>query len=124
MWLKYTHIVLALLSGMLFIYRGMFLVIREQRVQQRLLRVLPHLIDTALLASALLLLWQSQISFVDTQWLQMKVALVIMYILAGIILMRFTRQTKARLVVFCVALGCYFLIIYLALTKPASVFGY
>ena len=53
--LKHVHMGCAAASGALFLLRGAWMLRASPALQQRWVKILPHLIDTALLASAIAL---------------------------------------------------------------------
>ena len=53
--LKHFHMACAAASGCLFLLRGAWMLRASPLLQQRWVKILPHLVDTALLASACLL---------------------------------------------------------------------
>jgi uncharacterized membrane protein SirB2 len=59
--LKHFHMTFAALSGFLFLLRGLWMLADSPTMQRRWVRILPHLIDTALLLSAMALaVWSAQ----------------------------------------------------------------
>src|SRR3954469_25391588 len=78
--IKHLHITCVALSGSSFLLRGVWMLRESIMLQQRWVKVLPHVIDTLLLASALVLVFQSgQYPFVQP-WLTAKVLALIVYI--------------------------------------------
>ena len=70
--LKHLHVTCVVLSGLGFCLRGYWMLVESSRRTQRLARVLPHLVDTLLLGSALTMAWMSgQYPFVMS-WLTAK----------------------------------------------------
>ena len=59
--LKYLHMSFAGLSGAFFLVRGAWMLAGSPLLQRRWVRTVPHVIDTALLATAAALaVWSSQ----------------------------------------------------------------
>ena len=56
--IKHLHVSAAGLSLALFVLRGAWRVVSPERLAARWVRVVPHVIDTVLFASALWLAWQ------------------------------------------------------------------
>jgi len=84
---------------------------------RRWLRVAPHVVDTALLASALWLAWAShQYPFVQG-WLTAKVLALFAYIALGSIALRHGRSRRGRAVAYFLALGAAAYIVAVALTR-------
>ncbi|WP_230410129.1 SirB2 family protein [Undibacterium rugosum] len=83
MWLKHLHISLAMLSGALFGMRAYWRWIRPERLQQRWVRMTPHLVDSVLLMSAVGLVLRTQQYPLVQDWLTLKLAVLLLYIVAG-----------------------------------------
>jgi len=81
--LKHLHITCVVLSGLGFLLRGFWMLQESPRLQGRLPRVAPHVVDTLLLGSALALAFLSgQYPFVQG-WLTAKVLALLAYIGCG-----------------------------------------
>ena len=86
-------------------------------LRARLTRVVPHVVDTLLLGSALLMAWQSSQYPFAQGWLTAKFFGLLAYILCGTMALKRAR-TKGRRVVFLVlALLAYAYIVGVALTR-------
>ncbi len=87
--LKYLHMCFAGLSGGFFLVRGAWMLAGLPLLQRRWVRTVPHLIDTALLSTAVALaVWSSQYPLAQT-WLTAKVLALIAYIVLGTIALPF-----------------------------------
>ena len=87
------------------------------RLQHRLTRTLPHLIDTLLLGSALSLAWLShQYTFVQG-WLTAKLGGLLVYILCGSIALKRGRSRAIRACFLVLALLAYAYIVSVALAR-------
>ena len=96
-WLKHLHISCVVLSGSLFALRGWWMLQAPHRLQQRWVRVLPHGIDTLLLASAVgLAVWSGQYPLAQ-DWLTAKVLALLVYIALGSVALKYgsTRAVRA-----------------------------
>lgn len=81
--LKHLHLTTVILSFALFALRGVWMLADSRWLQQRWVRIVPHVIDTVLLASAIgLALVLHQYPFVHG-WLTAKVLALIAYIILG-----------------------------------------
>ena len=86
-------------------------------LRARLTRVVPHVVDTLLLGSALLMAWQSSQYPFAQGWLTAKFFGLLAYILCGTMALKRAR-TKGRRVVFLVlALLAYAYIVGVALAR-------
>ena len=86
--LRNIHIAAVCLTLLLFLLRGYWMIIGSDRLQSKLARTVPHVIDTVLLASAIgLTILLHQYPFVDS-WLTAKVAGLIVYIGLGTVALK------------------------------------
>ena len=115
--LKQVHITCALLSVSGFALRGYWLMQRDPRLGHRLTRVLPHLVDTVLLGSAVAMLFVLGISPFALDWLSAKLAALLIYIALGMVTLRFGRSRRLRIGAFWLALATGLYIISVAYTK-------
>lgn len=93
-----THVAIVTLSVSLFGVRCVLMMAGSRLLQNRTLRVLPHVVDTALLASGVwLMLLTRQFPFVDA-WLTLKLLAVVAYIVLGSIALRHGRTSRARII--------------------------
>ena len=115
--LKHLHVTCVVLSGLGFALRGLWMLNDSPLLRARLTRVVPHVVDTLLLGSALVMAWQSgQYPFAQG-WLTAKFFGLLAYILCGTMALKRAR-TKGRRVVFLVlALLAYAYIVGVALTR-------
>ena len=113
---KPLHVLVALASGAGFALRGVWMLRGSPLLQVRVVRVLPHLLDTVLLASGVFLAVALQFSPTAQPWLAAKLLLLLAYIVAGVIALRRGRTRRVRTVAMLVALGCYALIVVSAVT--------
>ena len=115
--LKHLHISMVVLSGSLFLTRGMLMLADSPRLRERWARVLPHVIDTLLLASAIgLAVWSRQIPFVQP-WLGAKVVALLVYIGLGTIAIKRGSTKAIRSVALLLALLCFGYIVAVALSR-------
>jgi len=119
---KLIHMGCVGLSGGLFAARGLW-VLATQRGLWRPLRVLPHVIDTLLLASGLTLAFLiHQYPFVNSAWLTAKVIGLVVYIALGVMVFRGAQGRLGRALNGIAALLVFVYIISVALTKQPSGF--
>lgn len=117
--LKAMHVSCAFLSIAGFTLRGYWMITEDSRLRSRLTRVLPHLLDTLLLASAIgmLLVWQA--NPLATGWLSAKLAALLLYIGLGMVAFRFGTTRAVRISAFAAALFTAFYIVTVAYTKSS-----
>ena len=121
--LKHLHVTFVALSGLLFLVRGIWMLRASPRLQQRWVRIVPHVVDTLLLASAIgLAVWSHQYPG-QMPWLTAKVVALAGYIVLGTIALKRGRTQGVRSAAFIGALACFAYIVAVALTKnPLVVF--
>ena len=114
---------MATLSGSLFLLRGIWMLRESSLLAQRWVRIVPHVVDTLLLASALtMVIWSEQYPFVQS-WLTAKVLALIAYIGLGAIALKYGKRKSVRVCALALALIIFLYIASVAATKRAMVFA-
>jgi uncharacterized membrane protein SirB2 len=115
--LKHLHVTCVVLSGLGFCLRGWWMLRESPLREHRLARILPHIVDTLLLGSALTMAWMSgQYPFVQG-WLTAKLFGLLAYILLGMMALKRGRTRAIRARYFGLALLAYLFIVSVALTR-------
>lgn len=115
--LKHLHVTCVVLSGAGFALRAYWMLTASPLLQHRLTRSLPHLVDTLLLGSALLMAWMSgQYPFVHG-WLTAKVLGLLAYIGFGMMALKRGRTRAVRLRFVVLAVLAYAYIVSVALSR-------
>ncbi|MFP5393767.1 MAG: SirB2 family protein [Gammaproteobacteria bacterium] len=115
--LKHMHMGFAGLSGLLFLVRGVWMLRASPMLQQRWVRIAPHIIDTLLLTTAIVLaVWSSQYPFVQA-WLTAKVVALVIYIGLGTVALKRGRSPGVRAAAFAGALLTFLYIVSVAVSK-------
>ena len=112
-----------MLTGTGFALRGVWMMQGSQMLARRWVRVLPHVVDTVLLASALTLAVLSAQYPLAQGWLTAKLIGLIAYIALGMIALKPGRGRAVRIAAFCGALLVFGYIVAVAITKSAVPFG-
>lgn len=121
--LKHIHIITVIISISLFFVRGIWVLMESPSVQQRWIKVVPHVNDSILLVSAIALtVVVSQYPFVQS-WLTAKVLLLVVYIGLGMVAISRGKTKSVRILAWLLALGVYGYIVLIALTKNPFPFG-
>lgn len=121
--LKHLHMSFAVLSGVLFLVRGLWMLAASTRLEQRWVKVAPHVIDTLLLASAIgLAVWSSQYPG-QAPWLTAKLVALVAYIGLGTVALKRGRTRQVRALAFTGALACFGYILAVAMTKNPLIVG-
>ena len=116
--LKSIHVGSVILSFSLFFLRGIWLVQNNStNLRQRWVKILPHVIDTVLLVSAILLAMTIQQNPWEHAWLTAKVSGLLIYIGLGMVAMRFGQTREIKIAAWIAALGVFVYIVVVALTK-------
>src|SRR6516165_6571105 len=114
--IKWVHVAAALLSGVLFVTRGLLVQGGRTRLAMAApVRYASYGVDTVLLAAALMLAVALPGALFSNQWLTVKIALVVLYIGLGSAALRRARTPRGRAVCFAAALFVYASIIGIAL---------
>lgn len=120
--IKHLHVTCVVLSAIGFLLRGFWMMTGSPRLNALPARVLPHVVDSALLLSAIALAVMIQQYPFDAGWVTAKVFGLIAYILLGTVALKRGRTKGIRLGAFVAALLVYAWIASVALTK--NVAGY
>jgi uncharacterized membrane protein SirB2 len=119
--LKHLHVTCVVLSGLGFALRGWWMLNDSPLLKARLAKVVPHVVDTVLLGSALVMAWQSgQYPFVQG-WLTAKFFGLLAYIVCGTMALKRARTKSRRVLFLMLALLAYAYIVSVALTRNPSV---
>lgn len=114
--LKLVHLAAVIISFSLFFLRGIWLLHTSPIMQQRWVKIVPHLNDTVLLASAILLAWQLGYTPFNSPWLAAKIVALLAYIGFGMLAFRFARSNRQRLAAWLAALLTFGYIVGAAIT--------
>lgn len=114
---KHLHMSCAAISISFFILRFSWMLRGSSILQQRWVRILPHVVDTILLASALTMVaWSGQIPF-QQAWLGAKVVALLAYIVLGSIALKRGKTPTGRTLAFVAALLVFGYIVAVALSR-------
>lgn len=122
--LKTIHVTAVTLSGSGFFLRGLLMLRDSPLLRARWVRVLPHVIDSVLLGSAVALaVVSAQYPFVQP-WLTAKLCGLLAYIGCGTLALKRGRTPARRAAWFALALLVFGWIVSVALTRdPAGIFS-
>lgn len=115
--LKMIHVSSVIFSYALFFLRGIWLIRDSVSLRQRWVKILPHVIDTVLLTSAILLAMTIQQSPLQDSWLTAKVAGLLLYIGLGMVAMRFGKTRRTKIIAWLAAQCVFIYIVLVAVTK-------
>ena len=115
--LKTVHVSCVVLSLSGFVLRGAWLWRGSPWLRARVSRVLPHVVDSTLLAAGIALaLRDRQYPFVHA-WLTAKLIALILYILLGSIALKYGKTPRQRALAFGAAILVFLYIIAVAFTR-------
>ena len=118
LYLKYLHMALVLLSVLLFNGRFLLRMSKPQDTLPKWLKILPHVNDTLLLGSGLVLVWLSGwVPFGNASWLGWKLVLLVVYVGMGYKAMQTSPRHQAWLW-WVLAIACVSGMAVLAMHKP------
>lgn len=112
---KNIHIGLVLLSGSLFVLRGLWVLIAGSGAPlQKKVNRLSYVIDSCLLLAAVLLLVILDYAPLAAAWLQVKLILLVLYVVLGVLAFRNKYSMRVRWLAYAAALLCFALMYYSA----------
>lgn len=119
--IKHLHVLCVVLSGTGFVLRGVWMLRGSALLRARAVRVLPHLVDTVLLGSAVTLAAMSGQYPPHSPWVTAKIAGLVVYVLLGTVALKRGRSLRVRAAAFVGALAVFGWIVSVALSRnPAG----
>jgi uncharacterized membrane protein SirB2 len=121
--LKVIHVTAAAVSYMLFVVRGIWMVNGSPLLNERWVRIVPHVNDTLLLAAAI---WMTVLvhQYPGTHaWLTAKLAALVVYIVLGTVALQRGKTRRARIAAWLGSQAVFFYIVAVALTRNPLPFG-
>ncbi len=115
--IRQLHILTATLSVTLFTSRFLLLIRSLAWQPKRWLKVIPHVNDTLLLIFAILLCIIIQQAPLITPWLTEKVVAVILYILAGMFALKWSKTRLGKIIWFIIAIFMFAYAANIAINK-------
>jgi uncharacterized membrane protein SirB2 len=119
---KTVHVSAVATSYLLFVLRGVWMMWFPALLARRWVRIVPHVVDTVLLASAIMLAAALRQYPPAAPWLTAKVAGLIVYIALGTIALKRGRTRRTRVAAWLAAQCVFFYIVLVAFTKNPLVF--
>ena len=121
--LKSLHIACVVLSGAGFLLRGVWMLQASPMLTRRWVRVVPHVVDTALLASAVALAVMTEQYPLVQGWLTAKCFGLVAYIVFGTIALKRGRTPGIRIAAYSGALLAFAYIVAVAMTRSVVPYG-
>ncbi len=113
---KLLHVSAVILSYGLFALRGVWRMLAPEYLQQRWVKLVPHIIDSILLISAITLAVMLNISPIAAPWLLAKIIGLLLYIALGTIALKRGKTKGIRLSAWLMAQLVFFYIVATAIT--------
>ena len=114
--LKTIHVSCAAVSYLLFFLRGIWKLNGSAIMSQRWTRIVPHIVDTLLIVSAIALAVSiRQYPFVDA-WLSAKVIALLLYIGLGFVALKYGRSRTVRFSAWIIAQLVFAYIVLVAIS--------
>lgn len=114
MLIKDIHVTFVALTFLSFSSRIYWKYTNSAMLQNRVVKILPHIIDTILLLSGLAMAIMYYGAFYRRPWLMLKLACVVVYIILGIVALRSGKTRSVRVAAAIGAWLVFFYIIFIA----------
>ncbi len=114
--LKTIHVLAALVSILGFVVRGFWAWRQPHMLTNKLVKILPHVIDTVLLLAAIGLLLAYGGAWVSASmgWLSAKIVLLVVYIVLGLVALKPWYGARVRVPAFIGAVAVFVWIVAIA----------
>jgi len=117
------HIAFAVLTIISFTLRGMWMLMDSPLLLSKPARIVPHIIDTLLLFSGIVLVINYTSYHHGYGWLLVKLAAIILYIGTGAIALKYGKTRMIRIIALIISYCLLVIIVSLALTRSITL-GY
>jgi uncharacterized membrane protein SirB2 len=117
--LRSLHIGTVHATLILFLLRGFWMLTDSPRLQDRWIRVLPHVNDSLLLFAAIAMLVVGGLNPLEQPWLLAKIIGLLAYIGLGTVALKRGRTKAIRIKALIAALGIFGYIVAVAISKQA-----
>lgn len=118
--LKVIHVVCAVITISGFLLRGYWMMVSSPRLDLKLTRIAPHIVDTLFLLSGIAMLWIVSLNPFTQAWLVAKFAGLVGYVILGTIAIRRGPTLQVRTIAFVGAVALFAYIVGVALTRSAA----
>jgi uncharacterized membrane protein SirB2 len=115
--LKHLHITCVVLSGLGFSLRAWWMLHESPMLKARWVKIFPHVVDTVLLSSALIMAYLSAQYPFEQGWLTAKLFGLLTYIGCGTMALKRGKTRQMRIVFLALAVISYVYIVSVALTR-------
>lgn len=119
--IKHIHMTAAGLSLLLFVVRAYWSVTESALLQKKIVKILPHVIDTVLLTAGIIL---AAMIGPEQPWILAKIVLLLLYIGVGTIAIKRGRTPVQRAIAAVAAVALFIYIVGVAIShNPLSWFA-
>ncbi|WP_144392541.1 SirB2 family protein [Pleionea sediminis] len=115
---KHLHMTFAGLSLLGFVIRGYWMISGSKMLNAKPVKIVPHIVDTILLVSAVILVVMSGMYPLKVDFVTLKLLLLVAYIVLGTFALKRGKTKTIKIVAFIAALATFFAIYWAAMTKP------
>jgi len=115
--LRAVHVTCVAVSYALFVVRGVWMIRESPLLRRRWVKVVPHIVDIVLLASAIALaILLRQYPFVHS-WLTAKVVGLLIYIVLGMVALKYGPTRVFRIAAWILAQAVFGYVVVVAVTR-------
>lgn len=118
--LKAVHVATVFLTILGFMLRAYWMMTRPELLAHKLVKVVPHIIDTLLLVSGIALIVTLDLPVLEQAWLLAKILALVAYIVLGAIALGRGKTMRSRVTAFVASLAVFAYIVGVALSKSAA----
>lgn len=118
--IKLIHMSTAFISISFFLVRGFWVFNHSEMMNKKWVKIAPHVNDTILLVSAIILAIGLQQYPFTHDWLTAKFIALLLYIVLGMFALKRAKEMKNKIVFFVLALLMFGYIVGVALTRTAG----
>ena len=118
--IKLIHISTAFISISLFLIRGIWVFKNSSMMSKKWVKILPHINDTILLITAIILAVGLQQYPFTHDWMTAKFIALLLYIVFGMFALKRAKEMKNKMIFFVLSLLIFGYIVGVALTRTAG----
>ena len=118
--IKLIHMSTAFISITFFMVRGFWVFNNAEMMNKKWVKIVPHINDTILLVTAIILAVGIQQYPFTHDWLTAKFIALLLYIVFGTLALKRAKELKNKMVFFILSLLIFSYIIGVALTRTAG----
>jgi len=115
--LKLIHVSAVLISIIGFSVRGILMIIESSYLNKKWVKIVPHIVDTILLVSAILLTIRIGQYPITDGWLTAKLVALFAYIFLGVIALKRGKTKQIRVLAFVAAILVFAYTVLVAITR-------